>query len=251
MSRRKDNHVRQYGDFQTPLELAAQVCTRLRLMGVKPSAILEPTCGRGAFLRAAVEAFPEVKTIIGVDINAQYVAEARGVCGGRAQVEQGDFFRTDWPRILGRGVGNWLVLGNPPWVTNAELGLLNSTNLPAKSNVQGHRGLDALTGKANFDISEWMVQQQVGWLKERHGWIAMLMKTAVARRSCGRRGSRASLWAGLPSSLWMPCTTLGPLSMLACWFSLSSWASPHGVVTCSTAWRTWSPRGQWATATAC
>ncbi|HBP53730.1 MAG TPA: SAM-dependent methyltransferase [Synechococcus sp. UBA8638] len=151
-------------------------------MGVKPSAILEPTCGRGTFLTAAAEAFPEVRDIIGIDINAQYVAEARGVCGGRAQVEQGDFFRTDWLRILGRGVGSWLVLGNPPWVTNAELGLLNSTNLPAKSNFQGHRGLDALTGKANFDISEWMVLQQVGWLKERRGWIAMLMKTAVARK---------------------------------------------------------------------
>lgn len=182
MSKQKDNHVRQYGDFQTPPQLAAQVCARLRLMGVKPSAILEPTCGRGAFLTAAAEVFPEVGDIIGVDINAQYVAEARGVCGGRAQVEQGDFFRTNWPRILSRGVGSWLVLGNPPWVTNAELGLLNSTNLPAKSNVQGHRGLDALTGKANFDISEWMVLQQVGWLKERHGWIAMLMKTAVARK---------------------------------------------------------------------
>ena len=201
MSRRKDNHVRQYGDFQTPPELAAQVCARLRLMGVKPSAILEPTCGRGAFLRAAVETFPEVRDIIGVDINPQYVAEARGVCGGRVQVKQGDFFRTDWPRILGKGEGNWLVLGNPPWVTNAELGRLNSTNLPVKSNVQGHRGLDALTGKANFDISEWMVLQQVGWLKERHGWIAMLMKTAVARkilRQTWKRGEpvgRAAVFA--------------------------------------------------------
>ena len=46
--------------------------------------------------------------------------EARGVCGGE---------------------GNWLVLGSPPWVTNGELGRLNSTNLPARSNVQGHRGL--------------------------------------------------------------------------------------------------------------
>ena len=182
MSRRKDNPIRQYGDFQTPLALAAQVCARLRLMGIKPSAILEPTCGRGAFLLAAAEAFPDVKDILGVDINAQYVAEARGVCGGRVQVEQGDFFQTDWPRILGGGVGSWLVLGNPPWVTNAELGLLKSTNLPAKSNFQGHRGLDALTGKANFDISEWMVLQQVGWLKERHGWIAMLVKTTVARK---------------------------------------------------------------------
>ena len=116
-------------------------------------------------------------------------------------MEQGDFFRTDWPRILGKGEGSWLVLGNPPWVTNAELGLLNSTNLPVKSNVQGHRGLDALTGKANFDISEWMVLQQVGWLKERHGWIAMLLKTAVARkilRQTWKRGQpvgRAAVFA--------------------------------------------------------
>ena len=153
-SREVLHRIRQYGDFQTPPELAAQVCVRLRLMGIKPSAILEPTCGRGAFRMAAVEAFPEVRDIIGVDINPQYVAEARGVCGDRAQVKQGDFFQTDWPRILGKGVDSWLVLGSPPWVTNAELGLLNSTNLPAKSNVQGHRGLDALIGKANFDISE-------------------------------------------------------------------------------------------------
>ena len=209
MSRRKDNHVRQYGDFQTPPELASQVCARLRLMGVKPSAILESTCGRGTFLRAAAEAFPDVEHIIGVDINPQYVAEARGVCDGRVQVEQGDFFRTDWPPILGGGEGSWLVLGNPPWVTNAELGLLNSTDLPTKSNVQGHQGLDALTGKANFDISEWMVLQQVGWLKERHGWIAMVMKTAVARKilrqtwkrgepvgraCCLRCGCHAPLW---------------------------------------------------------
>ncbi|MCY3536310.1 MAG: class I SAM-dependent methyltransferase [Cyanobacteria bacterium MAG IRC3_bin_20] len=162
---------------------------------------MEPTCGRGTFLRAAAEAFPEVRDIVGVDINAQYVPEARGVCGGRVQVEQRDFFRTDWPRILGRGEGSWLVLGNPPWVTNGELGLLNSTNLPTKSNVQGHRGLDALTGKANFDISEWMVLQQVSWLKERHGWIAMLMKTAVARkilRQTWKRGEpvgRAAVFA--------------------------------------------------------
>ena len=182
MSRQKDRHIRQYGDFQTPPELAAQICVRLRLMGIKPSAILEPTCGRGAFLTAAAEVFPEVRNITGVDINARYVAEARGACGDHVQVEQGDFFQTDWPRILAREAGRLLVLGNPPWITSGELGLLKSANRPVKGNFQGHRGLDALTGKANFDISEWMVLQQIEWLKERHGWIAMLVKTAVARK---------------------------------------------------------------------
>ena len=46
-----------------------------------------------------------------------------------------------------------------------------------------------------------MVLQQVGWLKERHGWIAMLMKTAVARkilRQTWKRGEpvgRAAVFA--------------------------------------------------------
>ena len=151
-------------------------------MGIEPSAVLEPTCGRGAFLVAAAEAFPDAKDILGVDINGRYVAEAREACGGRANVEQGDFFQKNWRRVLDREVGSWLVLGNPPWVTNAELGLLGSTNLPNKSNFQGYRGFDAVTGKANFDISEWMLLKQVGWLKERSGWIAMLVKMAVARK---------------------------------------------------------------------
>lgn len=183
MAERKQRDVWQYGDFQTPEGLANAVCKRLVQMGVEPSAVLEPTCGRGAFLAAAVKAFEKTRTILGVDINAQYVAQARdAVCPSRASVEQGDFFQTDWERVLENDAGPWLVLGNPPWVTNAELGLLKSTNLPTKSNFQGHRGLDALTGKANFDISEWMLLQQVGWLKERPGWIAMLVKTAVARK---------------------------------------------------------------------
>ncbi|KKZ15125.1 MAG: hypothetical protein TH68_02105 [Candidatus Synechococcus spongiarum 142] len=38
-----------------PPELAAQVCSQLRLMGIKPSAILEPTCGRGAFLEGSAQ----------------------------------------------------------------------------------------------------------------------------------------------------------------------------------------------------
>lgn len=182
MARRKERDIWQYGDFQTPPELALRVCVRLREMGVEPSAILEPTCGRGAFLAAAAKAFPEVEDIFGVDINERYVAEAREAVGGRAKVEQGDFFRMDWPRVLQRNSGRWLFLGNPPWVTNAELGLLKSENLPAKSNFQRHRGLDALTGKANFDISEWMLLRQADWLKGRVGWIAMLVKTAVARK---------------------------------------------------------------------
>jgi hypothetical protein len=75
-----------------------------------------------------------------------------------------------------------LVVGNPPWVTNSALGALRSSNLPTKSNFQNHTGLEALTGKSNFDISEWMLIMLLGVLTGRRATLAMLCKTAVARK---------------------------------------------------------------------
>jgi hypothetical protein len=60
-----------------------------------------------------------------------------------------------------------LVVGNPPWVTNSELGQLGSTNLPTKSNFQGLRGFEARTGKSNFDIAEWMLLRLIDALPRR------------------------------------------------------------------------------------
>jgi len=182
MATPKHRDIWQYGDFQTPDALATEVCTVLTRRGIAAPAVLEPTCGKGAFLAAAATAFPNARTRLGVELNDVYVAEASERLGEAGQVERGDFFAVDWDAVLSRDGGPWLVLGNPPWVTNAELGILNSTNLPVKSNFQGHQGLDAITGKANFDISEWMLLQQLDWLKKRCGWIAMLVKTSVARK---------------------------------------------------------------------
>lgn len=39
-----------------------------------------------------------------------------------------------------------------------------------------------MTGKANFDISEWMLLQYLEWLEGKKGTIAVLCKTAVARK---------------------------------------------------------------------
>lgn len=73
-------------------------------------------------------------------------------------------------------------MGNFPWVTNSRQGTIGGKNLPHKNNFQNHTGLDALTGKSNFDISEWMLIQAIEWLQGRDSCIAMLCKTAVARK---------------------------------------------------------------------
>ncbi|MDR2365810.1 MAG: hypothetical protein LBD68_08170 [Zoogloeaceae bacterium] len=129
---------------------------------------------------AAATQFPRCRLVLGVEINPAYAATAGRNPG--VEVEQGNFFSLDWTRVLDRDPGPWLILGNPPWITNAELEGLGSANLPAKSNFQGHKGLDAVTGKANFDLSEWMLLQHLSWLEARSGWIAMLVKTSVARK---------------------------------------------------------------------
>ena len=60
--------------------------------------------------------------------------------------------------------------------------MLNSLNVPKKSNFQNRKGIEAITGSSNFDISEWMLLQHIRWLSERDGAIAFLCKYAVARK---------------------------------------------------------------------
>ena len=83
---------------------------------------------------------------------------------------------------LQKADGRLLVLGNLPWVTNSAVSALNGSNLPAKENFMGLRGIAARTGKSNFDISEWMLIRLVRALRGREATIAMLCKTATARK---------------------------------------------------------------------
>ena len=67
-------------------------------------------------------------------------------------------------------------------MTNAHVSSLGGSNLPVKSNFQGHGGLDAITGKANFDISEWILIKLADALNGRNAVLAMLVKNVVARK---------------------------------------------------------------------
>lgn len=169
----------EFGDFQTPVALAADVCACLRRLGVTPSRILEPNCGVGAFLGAATRAFPGTP-LNGFEINPDYAALA-----SRAHPESivrvADFFAHDWDAELSSDADP-LILGNPPWVTNAAVAAVNGANLPTKSNIYGLRGLAAKTGKANFDIAEWIILRLLSARRGRPATLAVLCKTATARK---------------------------------------------------------------------
>jgi hypothetical protein len=176
----------EFGDFQTPQALAVQVCAMIRERGIIPDIVIEPTCGLGSFLVAAADSFPGTR-LHGWEINGDYVNKTRttlnqlGV-GERATIVVQDFFKHDWETQIASFTGNLLILGNLPWVTNATVSGLNGANLPEKENFQRLRGIEARTGKSNFDISEWMLIQLIKSLRGRSATIAMLCKTAIARK---------------------------------------------------------------------
>lgn len=191
----------EFGDWQTPDELSRDVVAHIaRIIGSPPKSVLEPTCGKGAFLLAAGQQFPE-STLVGYEINPEYAAVASSRLDHLgARIHTADFFQVDWQQEIASLPGPLLVLGNPPWVTTAGLGAIGAKNAPKKQNFKGLSGLDARTGKGNFDVSEWMLIHLLRSLSGREATLAMLCKSAVARRVI-EFGTREN-WNITPGGLW-------------------------------------------------
>jgi len=186
MDKTSKNRI-EFGDFQTPRLLAEKVCQYLKKMGVQPNILIEPTCGIGAFLQAGAENFKSLKQVFGFDINKSYIEiltrELKDALDfPETYIEHVDFFKKDWNNFVSGLNGRLLVVGNLPWVTNAGLGVIGGKNIPEKSNFLGMNGFDAISGKSNFDISEWMFLGILRWFSVRGGDIALLVKTSVARK---------------------------------------------------------------------
>jgi len=179
----KDDKVKEFGDFQTPKELAFEICRLLSKLGVQPQSIVEPNCGLGGFIQAADKIFFSAE-IYGFDISPKYVefAQNKFIDNENISISQANFFETDWNELFKTLPKPILILGNPPWVTNSQLSVLESENIPRKENFQGFGGFEAMTGKSNFDISEWMLIRLLESLNKQKASLAMLCKTSVARK---------------------------------------------------------------------
>lgn len=187
LTSKKSKEIWEFGDFQTPDSLAMQVADILQYLKINPASVIEPTCGKGNLLISTIKAYPHAKRYIGADINSTYLRQLKERLSNEElnvdiDILHTDFFETNWDDTIASLPQPILIVGNPPWVTSSELSQLQSSNLPEKSNFRGRNGLEALTGKSNFDISEWMLLQHLSWLQNRTGMVAMLCKTAVARK---------------------------------------------------------------------
>lgn len=173
----------EYGDWQTNYQLAKQVCQLLKESGVNPQTIIEPTCGEGSFIFAALEVFVNISKVYAIDIYRPYIDIVEKKKESYVNVEfhivHEDIFIYDLTKI--EVVGELLILGNPPWVTNSKLGDLGSKNLPTKSNFKSYLGIDAITGKGNFDIAEYILLKLIATFAHYSGNIALLVKNSVIK----------------------------------------------------------------------
>jgi hypothetical protein len=179
---------RDLGDFQTPPELVAAVLATLGPIGARWPRVLEPTCGLGHFLDGLLDHPTPPRELQAIEIQPAHCRAAGERTARSGDRETGvtitcaDVFGLDLARDLAwRETGPLLVIGNPPWVTNAELGSLASTQVPPKSNVKGLGGMSARTGASNFDVAEALWLKLARELADEAPTIAFLCKTSVAR----------------------------------------------------------------------
>lgn len=174
------NGKREFGDYQTPADFAEKVCNYLKdSRKIKPTAIIEPTCGIGNFIKSSL--IFEAKEYYGIEINPEYCNICRNqIKDNRVKIINSDFFTFSSKRLV-QDNRQILIIGNPPWVTNSTLSLLGSNNLPIKTNFKNLKGIDAITGASNFDICEYLILQLIYEYINTNTVIAMLCKTSVAR----------------------------------------------------------------------
>ncbi len=174
------------GDFQTPRALVDAVLHTLQPIASRWTRILEPTCGSGAFLHSLLDQAEPPRELIGIEIQQPHRTAAQSLAGkhpgSRVEILHANLFDLDLRTALPwRDRGPLLVVGNPPWITTAALGRLDSGNAPSKRNLKGLPGIEARTGSSNFDIAEAIWIKLLEELAGEQPTIALLCKTSVAR----------------------------------------------------------------------
>lgn len=183
----------EYGDFQTNIALTKAVTKILLKKNINPEIVIEPTCGKGNFILAALQDFPTIKKIIGIEIYEPYVWQSKfnildffllNPEANKPSIQLYHYNVFDYDFLsLKKQIqnSNILVIGNPPWVTNSMLGALESGNIPQKSNFKKRKGIDAITGKGNFDIAEYIVLSLLSLFEKCNGCLSLLIKNSVIK----------------------------------------------------------------------
>ena len=193
------NEKSEYGDYQTNTKLSDRVCNLLKSKNINPNIIFEPTFGKGNFIISALKTFDNIQQIYGVEIYRPYIQITKFKIldyfiqnpnnnPPKIKLFHDNIFDFDTKKHIKINKNdNFLILGNPPWVTNTELSGINSKNLPRKVNFKNHKGLDAMTGKGNFDIAEFITNSLFNEFADKTGDFAFLVKNSVIKNVLQRQ----------------------------------------------------------------
>ncbi|MBS3742673.1 MAG: hypothetical protein KGY74_11185 [Candidatus Cloacimonetes bacterium] len=184
---------REFGDFQTNEALVNKILNYVLEKKINPEFLLEPTCGKGNFIIHSLKKIKSLKKIIGIEIYQPYVWETKfrilnlfleHKIENKPDIEiiHTNVFNFNFERLAKNTKDlKTLIIGNPPWVTNSELGQISSTNLPPKSNFKKQNGFDAITGKGNFDIGEFISLMILNNFSNHNGYFGFLIKNSVLK----------------------------------------------------------------------
>ncbi len=186
-----DNKI-EYGDFQTPNDLTDRICTYIKNQGIEPDVIIEPTSGIGNFILSSFKYFKNIEYIYGIEINREYaffskfriielIEKEKKSYATKIKIYNANIFDFNFDNLKIGSDKNILILGNPPWVTNTTLSSLNSDNLPPKTNFKNHNGIDAITGKGNFDISEYITLMIIKYFQNKRAYFSFIVKNSVIK----------------------------------------------------------------------
>ena len=169
MNIQRSKQIKEFGDFQTPTILATTILTKLKSDGLFPASILEPTCGTGSFIVAAMEIFTSTK-IFGFDINSKYIQGLKNKISqldkyNRVFLNTCNFFDVNWREYLKEIPSPYLIVGNLPWITSSELSRIKGNNIPKRnifnisdinlsfcSDSHDHIGINSITKKRIFSV---------------------------------------------------------------------------------------------------
>jgi hypothetical protein len=183
----------EYGDYQTNQQLAQSICNYLSNKRINPRILIEPTCGKGNFILSAIQTFKNLEQVFGIEIQEKYLWQLKfsvleyflknpQTNKPEIRLYHYNIFDFDFQQINQQiNSRELLVIGNPPWVTNTALSALNSKNLPEKSNFKQAKGIDAITGKGNFDIGEFIALKMLDLFSKEKGHFAFLIKNSVIK----------------------------------------------------------------------
>ena len=183
-----EREIKEHGDYQTPIFFVEKV---LELINIEQfENIIEPTMGIGNFLISAIKKNKKIN-IYGVELQERYILlfklrfleliKNHSYKLEKINIFHDNIFFHEFKEIDFNK--KTLIIGNPPWITNSKVGTFETKNLPPKINFKNLTGLDALTGKSNFDITEYILLKIIKEFSESKKKInvAVLCKTIVAR----------------------------------------------------------------------